>query len=110
MAKISELTNKQLVQQLEKYKKISDKLLKEREKRILGGVPRNYLLMEHENSIVEDQGEDASFSLELSAEDLKQVEEIKAKQGGAEEEARVTQLLQLTKKQLENFNKKKNPK
>ena len=106
MIKISELSNKQLVQQLEKYKKIQDKLLKEREKRVLGGVPRAYLLMDHEKSIV-DSADDASFKLELSAEDLKQVESIKVSQGSVEEDERVTQLLKLTKEQLEKYNKKK---
>lgn len=126
MVKIPDLTNKQLVAQLEKYGKIMDQLLKERDKRAQANDP-DELYTKKEMVLREQQrqqaapaepqaapaegGSDNLLSFdddEISAMEA-EAEKAKVKEEQDDEEVRVTQLLQLSKEDLAALqaNKKK---
>lgn len=121
MVKIRELSDKQLVSQLEKYEKIYTQLVNEREKRVTkrGGDPKGLLTAKEEEERVKSQPQAAQVEEEAPASDggtkafhLKfddselsamQEEEERSHQKEEEDEVRVTQLLKLSKEQLEEL-------
>lgn len=131
MVKISEISNKQLLMQIIKYKKIMDQLLKERENRRARGAPGAELFTPQELSKMQAissapkskpakereatadisspdlTGE--SFQLEIDVDEINRLraeeEKAKAAKGEDEEEVRVTQLLQLSKDQIAELKK-----
>ena len=116
MAKISELSDKQLVTQLEKYEKIYFQLLNERDKRLekSGPDPKMYTKREIDlRQIIEpDEKEDEgirdertqAFQLKFEDSEIAQMHEaekaIEVQSESEEDEVRVTQLLRLSKEQL----------
>lgn len=133
MVKIRELTDRQLVSQLEKYEKIYVQLLRERDKRAKTVGSHKGLLTELEkkeaqeaqvtknDKDIEKVGETLAqektqfFHLKLNDEDLNQIEaqmeRESAKNSETENEVHVTRLLQLSevkpKKQVKKVMKKK---
>jgi len=113
MVKIRELSDKQLVSQLEKYEKIYHQLISEREKRAKSKGGYEELLTEKEISelapeeelLPEKSGTEA-FQLKFDQEELNQMQEDENKANVHEEEddeVRVTQLLRLSKEQMEEL-------
>ena len=125
MVKIKDLTQKQLLSQIEKYEKIYTQLLAERQKRVEGGIEKALLMTSAEKKAEQIRKKQASSkanisnaqaseenvteeayhlkideselsTMESSSEDAPEEEEV-------EEEVRVTQLLQLSKEQLEEL-------
>ena len=115
MVKISELSDKQLVGQLEKYQKILDQLTVERQKRISKGTNKKVLLTKKERAELKKQAEMEKeadeFQLQIDDEEIEKInEEVAAKDNKEEEEdeeVRVTQLLTLSKEQLAELKKAK---
>ncbi len=121
MVKIPDLTNKQLVSQLEKYGKIMRQLVAERDKRAAAKdsddlytkaeLAERQAAREAATPAASDGSGDNLLSFdedELSAMEDK-AQEAKAKSEEDDEEVRVTQLLQLSKEDLAALqaNKKK---
>ncbi|MCK5883953.1 MAG: hypothetical protein KAG61_09705 [Bacteriovoracaceae bacterium] len=108
MAKISELNNKQLLMNIQKYQKIIDQLLSERSKRLNAGGPENELLTP--NELKEKQAELTKemsmeqFSLNLADDDIEAIENVKEVESAKDQEeddlVRVTTLLRLSQDQL----------
>ncbi len=121
MVKIRDLTDKQLVAQLEKYEKIYLQLKGEREKRVLKGTKEELLLTSKEKEdfkedIEEHIAEEAdnfektqAFQLKFDDSEIQQMEAdkkaVEKKNQEEEDEVRVTQLLKLSKEQLEELKK-----
>ncbi len=126
MVKIKDLTEKQLLAQIEKYEKIYHQLLAERSKRIKDGATASELMTERERKL--QQSNKHPSSVKPKAEKIEKVEtqsgngpseayhlkiddkalsEMKTFEEDVdddeEEEVRVTQLLQLSKAQLEEL-------
>lgn len=120
MVKIPDLTNKQLVSQLEKYGKIMKQLTGERDKRaqisdtddLYTKVELSLRIKAREKAPVEVDSPDDNL-LSFDDEEINAMEENAAKQEikseGEDEEVRVTQLLKLSKEDLAALqaNKKK---
>lgn len=116
MVKIRDLSNKQLVQQIEKYQKIIDGLYKERQKRISNNQPPEELLTPKELAIAEEERkrsqENEQFQLKLDDEEIESIkkENEKVQESRSEDQedlVRVTRLIQLSKSQLEELRKGK---
>lgn len=122
MVKIPDLTNKQLVSQLEKYSKIMDQLLGERNKRAAAADSDDlYTKKELAQREFERQsaapaassGDDGDNLLSFDEDEINAMEKVaekaKEKEEENDEEVRVTQLLQLSKEDLAALqaNKKK---
>jgi hypothetical protein len=128
MVKIRELSDKQLVAQLEKYEKIYLQLVGEREKRVKRGTVEEVLLTQREKQELkasqieeevfkeepqEEQSSDdktQAFHLKFDDAEILNMEkekeaEAKAKEPVEDDEVRVTQLLKLTKEQMEELKK-----
>jgi len=106
MVKIRDLTEPQLEQQIRKYQKLLDELIKERDRRTVGTNPNvavdtNAELATSEINDPFQLNFDDNEIAKLQA-DAKEKEKTK---GMAEEEVRVTQLLQLNKGQLAELQK-----
>lgn len=114
MVKIRELSDKQLLAQLEKYEKIYGQLVSERDKRVSSNGSDKGLLTAREAeekrlAVVEDtpiqqSDKTEAFHLKFDDEELSQMEAAKNESKGIkdeeDDEVRVTQLLQLSKAQL----------
>ncbi|PIP94109.1 MAG: hypothetical protein COW00_08135 [Bdellovibrio sp. CG12_big_fil_rev_8_21_14_0_65_39_13] len=106
MVKIRDLTEPQLEQQIRKYQKLLDELIKERNRRAVGTNP---------NMPVDTNAELATseindpFQLNFDDKEIAKLQEDASenekKKDMAEEEVRVTQLLQLNKGQLAELQK-----
>ena len=115
MVKINELSDKQLVGQLEKYQKIIDQLFVERTRRVKKGVDESLLLTQKEKiefkKKKQKEEESAEFQLEIDDSEIEKMQEeaasLKQKNEEEDEEVRVTQLLQLSKEQLAELKKGK---
>ena len=123
MVKIPDLTNKQLVSQLEKYSKIMDQLVGERNKRAAAAdsdelyTKKELAQREFERQsatpVASASSGDGDNLLSFDEDEINAMEEqaVKAKEKEEEndEEVRVTQLLQLSKEDLAALqaNKKK---
>jgi len=127
MVKIKDLTEKQLLSQIEKYEKIYNQLIAEREKRIAGGANPEALktvsektadkirIKEMQEAEASDSKQESSEVFHLSIDDTElsaYASEDHSPLGGDSEEVRVTQLLKLSKEQLNELrrggaNKKK---
>ncbi len=111
MVKIVELTNKQLVESIDKYHKTLGQLYKDRERRLAEGVPEVELYTADELKKMEEtrKKEADQFSLSLADEDIEAIETVKnpADDDDDEELVRVTTLLRLSKDQLAELNKAK---
>ena len=123
MVKIKDLTQKQLLSQIEKYEKIYTQLLAERQKRVDGGVEKALLMTSAERKAEQIREKKASQKSNISNEqgdeentteeayhlkiDESELSNLKSSSASAleevEEEVRVTQLLQLSKEQLEEL-------
>jgi hypothetical protein len=112
MVKIRELSDQQLIQQIEKYQRTLEKLMEERSQRLgtLSGVERQALALageENENSAEEEPEQSEGYHFD--DEELQQLQNQAASGEGAglgmgeDEEVRVTQLLQLAKGDLEDL-------
>ncbi len=135
MVKVSELGNQQLLKQILKYRKILDVLLKERESRLARGHPGAELYSAQElaeiraissapKPVPQEAAPESSapksapetFQLEIDVEEIERMrseeEQRKAAKDDGEEEVRVTQLIKLSKGQLDELRKesKKNKK
>lgn len=109
MAKIFELTNQQLLANIDKYKKIIDQLYAERDKRVGAGKPETELYTQEELFEIKKnrakQQEQDQFSLNLAEDDIEEIESVhKANNQNDEEDekdlVRVTTLLRLSKDQM----------
>lgn len=120
MVKIRELSDKQLLSQIEKYEKIYKQLLAERDKRLDSGAQAAGLLTAKEKELQTKTGASSNslsspektqaFQVKFDDADISQMEEDVKDSGKAsqhEEEDSVTQLLKLSKEQLEEL---QNPK
>ncbi len=116
MVKVSQLTDEQLVGQIEKYEKIVKGLHREREKRVAADVPAQNLMTEREKSLVDQDktnttGMTNTFTVEISEADLKGAAEVENAPADEREDQedlmRVTRLLQLSKSDLEELSKDK---
>lgn len=121
MVKIPDLTNKQLVSQIEKYAKIMKQLTGERDKRAkVNDVDELYTKVELAQRIKDreaaaemDVREPEDNLLSFDEEEINAMDEVASKQDikqeGEDEEVRVTQLLKLSKEDLAALqaNKKK---
>jgi len=125
MVKIKDLTQKQLLSQIEKYEKIYTQLLAERQKRVEGGIEKALLMTSAEKKAEQIRKKQAAQKANVSNEqdseenvkeeayhlkiDESELSTMKASGEGVpedeevEEEVRVTQLLQLSKEQLEEL-------
>lgn len=116
MVKIRELSDKQLVSQLEKYEKIYNQLINEREKRasrsggyegLLTQKEVSELVSEEEEVVSADaDGDTQAFQLKFDQEELNQMQEEEEKSNKPveeDDEVRVTQLLRLSKEQMEEL-------
>ncbi len=125
MVKIKDLTQKQLLSQIEKYEKIYTQLLAERQKRVEGGIEKALLMTSAEKKAEQIRKKQAAQKANVSNEqtneenvteeayhlkiDESELSTMKSSGEGApeeeevEEEVRVTQLLQLSKEQLEEL-------
>ncbi len=129
MVKIRDLTEKQLLSQIEKYEKIYTQLLAEREKRVRNGADLESLKtsaektadkirqqqakqkqkleaqIEEDSPVVDEST--AAYHLKIDESELSslnaQDDNVEAEDEEEEEEVRVTQLLQLSKEQLEEL-------
>ena len=133
MVKISELNNRQLLKQIEKYNKIVDQLYNEREKRLDKGAKKDELLTVKEKKEIDKQRQeqqkspsspkefdptqpgsetDSPYQLDFDQEELdsfqQKTKDVKEKEG--EEEVRVTQLLKLSKEDMAELQKGKKEK
>jgi hypothetical protein len=120
MVKIPELTNKQLVSQVEKYAKILKQLTGERDKRAqINDTDDLYTKVElaerikhRESASTHSSGPEDNL-LSFDEEEINAMDQVAAKQDikpeGEDEEVRVTQLLKLSKEDLAALqaNKKK---
>ncbi len=121
MAKISELNNLQLSEQIERYKKILLELEKERDKRVEGGASVVELYSEKERQQLENlldrskidlvSGDKKSFLLGLRDTEIREFnklneKKLKEKDEEEDEKIRVTQLLKLSTAQLEELQRK----
>lgn len=132
MVKIKDLTEKQLLSQIEKYEKIYTQLLAERDKRVAAGANPDALktvaektadkirIKEMQEAQAQAEASDStpesseSFHLSIDDNELSAYasEDHSVGGGGEAEEVRVTQLLKLSKEQLNELrsggaNKKK---
>ena len=124
MVKIKDLTEKQLLSQLEKYEKIYNQLISERQKRVSAGADINALMTVSEkkaeaerrkkeassenNSPKPNKTDEPTEAYHLKIDEneisaLNQDNNSAPDQEEEEEEVRVTQLLQLSKEQLEEL-------
>lgn len=116
MVKIRELSDKQLVSQLEKYEKIYGQLVGERDKRVRSKGSDKGLLTIKEielKKVDEPEPEEEvaestqAFQVKFDDDELSGFdadnEAMSAKNEEEEDEVRVTQLLQLSKEQLEEL-------
>lgn len=119
MVKIRDLSDQQLVSQLEKYEKIYNQLVNEREKRVGSRGDTNGLLTSNERQIKalkeppkstsQEAGENQTQAFQLKFDDA-ELDQMKADEERREhkndpetEEVRVTQLLKLSQEQLEEL-------
>lgn len=114
MVKIRELSDKQLLSQIEKYEKIYHQLITERDKRVANSGNEQALLTAKEKAKKakeapaaappQEEGEDTqAFHLKFDDADLNQMEESMNESKPSEqqeEQDSVTQLLRLSKDQL----------
>lgn len=121
MVKIRDLTDKQLVAQLEKYEKIYLQLKGEREKRVQRGTNEKLLMTAKEKESLQEEIEDhleaeadnfektQAFQLKFDDSEIEQMEADKKASENVkkddEDEVRVTQLLKLSKEQIEELKK-----
>jgi hypothetical protein len=131
MVKVSELANGQLLKQIQKYRKILDVLIKEREQRLAKGHPGVELFSNEELAKMrahssapkevasgQESADDStspeitasqSFQLEIDVEEIEKIREEQERARQAkdeeEEEVRVTQLIKLSKEQLAELKK-----
>jgi hypothetical protein len=108
MVKIRELSNTQLVSQIEKYEKIYFQLVNERDKRLEASGEDSGLLTKRE-IVVKEQEESQkdiqeAYQLKFDDSEIAQINEaekaIELQEESTEDEVRVTQLLRLSKDQL----------
>lgn len=113
MVKIVELTDKQLVESIDKYLKTLEQLYKDRERRLSEGGDEAQLFTADELKKMEEERkkEADQFSLSLADEDIEAIERVQNQAGQEQEEedelVRVTTLLRLSKEQLAELNKAK---
>ena len=109
MAKIEELTDRQLVEQIEKYGKVYEKLIAEKKQRILDGKDPIIFQTEAEKK-KQSLGPDAktgTYHIAFSDTQVKQFQETHeaVQKSLAQDEVAVTKLLQLSKEQLDALKK-----
>ena len=111
MVKIVELTNKQLVESIDKYHTTLEQLYRDRDRRLADGVPEVELYTADElKKLHEARKKEADqFSLSLADEDIEAIETINnpSNDDDDDELVRVTTLLRLSKDQLAELNKAK---
>lgn len=113
MVKIVELTNKQLVESIDKYHKTLEQLYKDRDRRLAEGESESELYTPDElkKRALERKKEEDQFSLSLADEDIEAIEKVQDQNKPDDEEddelVRVTTLLRLSKDQLAELNKAK---
>lgn len=113
MVKIVELTDKQLVESIDKYHKTLEQLYRDRERRLAeGGDEQNLYTADELKKREEERKKDSDqFSLSLEDEDIEAIEKVQDLAGQDQDEdeelVRVTTLLRLSKEQLAELNKAK---
>ena len=123
MAKISELSNEQLLKNIEKYQKLLKGLHKERERRTNSDPSLKKTLFTREELAKEKSSASAStdatteqedssterFQINFEESEIEQIEEMAAKESKANKDEQdgpaMTQVLNLTSAQLKEFNK-----
>ncbi len=114
MVKIRELSDKQLLAQIEKYEKIYNQLIAERDKRLDNKRDSSDLMTANEKKLQQQTGASSSslsspektqaFQLKFDDSDISQMEESVRESSEAaskeEEQDSVTQLLKISKEQL----------
>jgi hypothetical protein len=127
MVKIKDLTEKQLITQIEKYERIYSQLLSERQKRVDAGSSFESLMTrkekkqalknkDHETNTSLKREKTDTYHLTLDEEEISSLSPGKVKDSKNDdeeehyEEVRVTQLLKLSKDQISEIQKKQDKK